>query len=434
MARARVVVLGAGFGGLACARHLAGEAVDVTIVDRHNYHTFQPMLYEVATAGLAPGDIAYPVRTIFGKDPNVTFRRGTATGIDRDGRLVHLADGVDLPYDFLVVATGATAAFFGVPGAADYSFPLYTLADARRLRDHVLALLDEADAAADLSSGGAPAGTITFVVVGGGATGVEISGALMELLDVSLRRDGMRIDPSEMQVVLLDSGNRLLPAFRAVAGEYALGTLAGRRVEVRLETAVAEVRADSVRLADGHVIPTRTVVWAGGVSVTGTVADQLGVPTSKGGRVVVHSDLTVPGWPGVYAIGDAAAVPRGPSQVSATKGMMAGAAPDECPQLAQVAIQSGHHAARQILRRSTDDAEPFRYIDKGIMATIGRRAAVAQLPRVPVIRGTLGWLAWFGLHLLYLIGFRNRVTVLVNWTWRYLQWASGPRITGDDAP
>jgi NADH:quinone reductase (non-electrogenic) len=413
----RAVVIGGGFAGLAAARRLGGHALEVTLVDQHNFHTFLPLLYQVATAGLEPADVAYPVRTVFGREPNVTFRHGRVSSVDVEARAVHLADGDVLPYDHLVVATGAAAQFFGISGASEHARPLYTLGDARRLRNHLLATLEAADAHPEVFDGGAP----VFVVVGAGPTGVETAGALVELLEVCVRRDRLRIDPQRSRVVLVDAGDRVLPAFRPAAGGYAAETLAARGVEIRLDTPVAEVLPDGVRFADGTFLRAATVVWAGGVTVDGTLAAALPASHGRGGRVDVGADLSIAGHPEVFAVGDAAAVPLGPGL-------------EPAPQLAQVAIQSGDHAGRQILRRMAgEDTVGFRYVDKGVMAAIGRRAAVAQLRRGPVIRGTLGWLAWLGLHLVYLIGFRNRLTVLVNWFWRYLDWPSGPRLIVADA-
>jgi NADH dehydrogenase len=409
----RVVVVGGGFAGLAVTRHLAGQPVEVTLVDQHNFHTFQPLLYQVATAGLEPADVAYPVRTIFGREPNVVFRHGRVTSMDLDGQRVELDDGSLLGYDHLVVATGATAGFFDIAGASRHSRPLYTLGDARRLRNHVLGCLEAADAHPEDHDGGAP----TFVVVGGGATGVETAGALEELVDVSIRRDRLRIDPDRTRVVLLDAGDRLLPGFADALGRYAEATLRARGVVVRLGQSVSEVTATGVRLGSGEWIAATAVVWAGGVTVDGTLAASLPAERAGGGRVVVDDDLSLRDHPEVFVVGDAAAVPRGPGRSG------------PCPQLAQVAIQSGTHAAGQIRRRLAGrPTEAFAYRDKGMMAAIGRRAAVAELPGGLVMRGTLGWLAWLGLHLIYLIGFRNRLIVLINWTWRYLDWPSGPRL------
>ena len=413
----RVVVVGAGFGGLSAARSLIGKPVEVTVVDQRNFHTFQPLLYEVATAGLDSGDVAYPIRVIFGKADNVTFRMATVTGVDWDRREVLVADSAPLPFDSLIVASGATARFFGIPGAAEHSFPLYTLTDARRLRDHILRRLEDTDAHPE---GAAARGELTFVVVGGGPTGVEVAGALAELLDVAVRHDGFRFDRSAGRIVLVDALDRLLTPFRESAADYAAGTLRGRGIELRLGSHVKAVRADAVELDDGTLIPTRTVVWAGGVTVEGTVVGDIDAPTGPNGRLVVDHHLAVPDHVGVWGVGDAAAVLWGGSGPEADS---------VCPQVAQVALQSGAHAARQILARLDDrPTEPFAYRDKGIMATIGRRAAITQFRSGRVVRGTLGWLAWLGLHLVYLIGFRNNIVVFINWSWRYLSWGSGPRI------
>jgi NADH dehydrogenase len=413
----RVVVVGAGFGGLSAARALIGKDVDVTIVDQRNFHTFQPLLYEVATAGLDSGDVAYPIRVIFGKADNVAFRMAEVTGVDWERQEVLLADTRPLPFDSLIVASGATAKYFGIPGASEYSFPLYTLTDARRLRDHILRRLEDVDSRPD---GSAPEGALTFVVVGGGPTGVEVAGALAELLDVAVRHDGFRFDRSAGRIILVDALDRLLTPFQESASAYAADTLAGRGIELRLGHLVNSVRATEVELEDGTIIPTRTVVWAGGVTVEHTVASGIDAPTGPNGRLVVGPDLDVVGHPDVYAVGDAAAV------------LWGGSGPDAatiCPQVAQVAIQSGGHAARQILAKLAGrPTVPFAYKDKGIMATIGRRAAVTQFRSGRVVRGTLGWLAWLGLHLFYLVGFRNKIVVFVNWSWRYLSWGSGPRI------
>lgn len=415
----RVVIVGAGFGGLAAARTLAGQPVDVTLVDQRNFHTFQPLLYEVATAGLDPGDVAYPIRPIIGRDRNVTFRYATATGVDWDTRSLLLEGEEPLLFDSLILASGVTAAFFGIPGAPELSRPLYTLSDARHLRDHILRQLEAADQGARHPDDG----TLTFVVVGGGPTGVEVAGALAELLDVSVRRDGYRFDRAEGRIILVDGLDRLLTPFKEKAASYAARTLADRGVELRLGHLVKAVTPTSVELDDGTRIPTRTVVWAGGVTVDGTLASHLEAATGPNGRLIVNSNLTVDGHLDTYAVGDAAAIPLAPGSS------------ELCPQLAQVAIQSGKHAGQQVLAGVQGrPLTPFRYHDKGIMATIGRRAAIAQFPRGQLIGGTLGWLAWLGLHLLYLIGFRNKVIVLINWAWRYLSWTSGPRVIINDAP
>ncbi len=410
-----VVIVGGGFAGVSAARQLANRPVRVTLVDRHNFHTFLPLLYQVATAGLEPADVAYPIRTIFGHADNVRFRHGTVADLDRARRVVVLDDGGELGYDHVIVTTGATASYFDIPGAARHALPLYSLADARRLRNRLLLALEEADVAAERSSV-----ALNFVVVGGGPTGVETAGALSELIGIVIRRDGLRLDPSSVRVVLVDLAPRLLTAFPESAAKYAKRELESMGVEVEFGRSVVEVGPRSIRFADGEGWSAAAVVWAAGVTAVGTLAGRLEGPRGPGGRAVVGADLRVEGDEGVWAAGDAAAIPDG------SGGYL--------PQLAPVAIQSGRHAARQVLATLEGrPSEPLRYRDKGIMATIGRRAAVAKLPHAGVIRGTLGWLAWLGLHLWYLVGFRNKLRVMINWTWRYFDWPSGPRLIVADA-
>ena len=407
----RVVIVGGGFAGIAAARALVGTSATVTIIDQHNYHTFLPLLYQVATAGLEPADVAYPIRTIFGRAENISFRHGRVVGISRERSEVLLASGGEVPFDQLVIASGATAAYFSVPGALEYARPLYSLADARRLRNHLLLTLEAADARGALDDT-----PLNFVVVGGGPTGVEIAGAISELLDIGVRRDRLRLNPDTTKIILIDLAPRLLTAFPESASTYAERILAEKKVEVRLNRSVTQVEKDCLHFRDGEILPATAVIWAAGVTVQGTIAATLGESGTPNGRLRVDRDLRVVGYDNVWAIGDAAAV-------------LSGVGTQLAPQLAPVAIQSGRHCGQQIANllagRST---EAFRYRNKGIMATIGRNAAVAKLPYGPVIRGTVGWLAWLTLHLIYLIGFRNRLRVLINWTWRYFDWPSGPRL------
>jgi NADH dehydrogenase len=404
-------VVGAGFGGLAAAKGLADAPVDVTIVDHHNFHTFQPLLYQVATAGLNAADVAYAVRGIFQRQHNVAFRLGEVTGADWDTRTLLLDGGeTSVPFDYLVLAAGATTNFFGVEGAEANAFPLYGLADAVALRNHILDRFEAADAEPSLVDDGA----LTFVVVGGGATGVEVAGALAELFDMVLRKDFHHVDVSRARVILVEMADHLLPPFRPASQRHALETLASRGVEVLLSETVAAIEPTRVVLRSGRAIAAHTVVWAAGVRAS-PVATALGLPTLPNGRVEVGPDLRVVDRPQVYAVGD----------VAATNDTRVGV----LPQLAPVAMQSGRHAARQIVRAIEGrPGQPFRYRDKGTMATIGRRAAVAELPGGIDLKGTPAWLAWLGLHLIYLIGFRNRLSVLVNWGWNYLTWDRGPRL------
>lgn len=405
----RVVVVGAGFGGLAAARELAGRC-ELTLVDRHNYNTFQPLLYQVATAGLDPGDVAHTVRTLCREQRAVRVLEDRVDGVDLDTREVHLADGGALPYDALVLAAGARVSWFGVPGARQHAFALYTLIDAMRLRSHILECFESAERDPAYADDGA----LTFVVVGGGPTGVEMAGAMIELFHTVLARDFRRIDPACARVVVLEMGSSLLAPFRPRSRGRALDTLRTRGVEVRLGERVTAVEPSKVVLASGEVIPARTCVWTAGVQVHG-LADRLGLAQDRSGRILVAHDLSVPGHPDVFVIGDLAAA-RG------RDGAL-------LPQLAPVAIQTGRHAGRQIARRLQGrPTRRFRYVDKGTMAAIGRRAAVADLRFGLSLTGTVAWLAWLFLHLLYLISFRRRFQVLVSWAWSYLAWDWGPRL------
>jgi NADH dehydrogenase len=406
----RVVIVGAGFGGLATAKALAGAPVDVTLVDRHNFHTFSPLLYQVATAGLAAEDIAPNVRGVVQRAANVRARFGTVVGVDLDRRTVMLDEGEPIPYDVLVLAAGAVSSDFGVPGVAEHATPLKTLADATRVRSLVLRRFEEA--AADGSA--VDRGALTFVVAGGGPTGVELCGALSELFAKVLSKDFKELDVGRARVVLVEMSDRLLGAFSPRSQAEARRELEARDVEVVLGVAIAAVTPHEVQLADGRVIPTQTVVWAAGVTAN-PLAAVLGLPLSSGGEVLVGPDLTVAGRPEVFVIGDLAAA-RSPDGTP-------------YPQLAPVAMQAGRYVARSIVRRMRGRrVRRFRYRDKGTMATIGRRSAVAELPLGIRFGGTVGWLSWLGLHLVFLIGFRNRAVVLVNWAWNYVKWDRGNRM------
>jgi NADH dehydrogenase len=410
-----VVIVGGGFAGVSTARRLANKPVRVTIIDRHNFHTFLPLLYQVATAGLEPADVAYPIRTIFGHASNIQFRHGRVKSVDRERNVVVLDNDVEIGFDHLVVATGATASFFNIPGAATFAMPLYTLADARHLRNRLLLALEEADVAAESSLV-----ALNFVVVGGGPTGVETAGALSELIAITIRRDGLRLDATKVKIYLIDMAPRLLTAFPESASKYAKKELERMGVDVEFGRSVVEFEEHAIRFADGERLEAVSVIWAAGVSAVGTLVSTLGASSGPSGRALVGADLRVSDSANVWSVGDAAAIADHENRF--------------CPQLAPVAIQSGRHCGTQILRvLAGQPTSAFRYHDKGIMATIGRRAAVAKLPRGGVVRGTPGWLAWLGLHLWYLVGFRNRLRVMINWTWRYFDWPSGPRLIVADA-
>jgi NADH dehydrogenase len=410
-----VVIIGGGFGGIAVAKGLANKEVRVTIIDKHNFHTFLPLLYQVATAMLEPAEVAYPIRTIFGKAKNVGFRHATVREVDHVRNVVMLEGGAEITFDHLVVATGATASYFGIPGASKFAMPLYSLADARKLRNRLLSSLEEADALADT----APT-SLNFVVVGGGPTGVETSGALSELIRTVIHRDGLRIDPSRVRVLLVDMAPRLLTPFPEKASAYAAKELESMGVEIEFGRSVVEVEERAIRFADGERLRVAAVIWAAGVTASGTLAHEVQASPGPGGRVRVMTDLRLVESENVWAVGDAAAVPLDDTTF--------------CPQLAPVAMQSGRHcAANVLLSLKGEPTKPFKYRNKGIMATIGRHAAVAKLPGGTIIKGTSGWLAWLSLHLFYLVGFRNRLRVMINWTWRYFDWPSGPRLIVADA-
>ena len=409
--RPHVVIVGAGFGGLVVARSLDRHPVEVTLIDRNNFTTFQPLLYQVATAGLNAADVAHPIRGLFHRQRNLRVLMGEVTGVDWERREVLLEEHQPVPFDHLVLAMGAVAAWFGVPGAAEHAVPLYTLEDAVDVRNHVVSRFEAADADPSLVD----RGELNFVVVGGGPTGVEMAGALAELFAVVFKRDYPTLGVGRARVVLVETRDRLLEPFDPSSQRAALDALRARQVEVRLEETVDEVTPDHVRFTSGEVLQARTVIWAAGVRAH-PVARAMGLPTTASGRVEVAADLSVPAREGVWAVGDVAA----PHAKRGSGGVL--------PQLAPVAMQAGAHVARQIGRLAEGKpTQPFRFHDKGTMATIGRRAAIAELPGRIRIHGTLAWLAWLGLHILYLAGVRNRASVLLNWAWGYFTWDRGPR-------
>jgi len=403
-ARARVVIVGAGFGGLECARKLNRAEVDVLLLDRGGYHLFTPLLYQVATALLNPSDIAYPLRAMFRKSPNVRVSATTVTGVDFKRCVVHASTGEEIPYDYLVLATGSANNYHGNEQLAEHSIGLKTLEDGTRLRNHVLGCLERADREKDP---GERRALLTFVVAGGGPGGVEYSGALTELLRLVARRDFPTVKLEDTHVLLVQSAGRLLTGFSARLGRYAERTLTSRGVEVRLKTHITAADGHQVTLSDGSVVSARTVVWTGGVAplVPSTEPEPA---TSRGRRVLVDKFLRIPGAQRAYALGDAA-----------------GAEQDgrELPMVSAPAIQAGRYVASAIRSDLAGHKArpPFRYFDKGRMATIGRNAAVAQLRGGLELTGFAGWLAWLFVHVWYLAGLRNRVMTLASWGWYYLR-------------
>jgi NADH:ubiquinone reductase (H+-translocating) len=427
--RARVVIVGSGFGGLNAALRLAHQPVDITVVDRDNYHGFWPLLYQVATAGLGSDDIAHPIRSIYGKYPNISVRLGTVTDIDLDARHVvvehrpgqHGPDGdrTELPYDYLILAAGTSASDFGIPGVAEHAFPLKTVPDAVRLRNHILSTFEAANA--DPEGGGD--GALTTVLIGGGPTGVEMSGALAELIERNLAADFHQLDVTKARIVLVEMSDHLLPGFSTRSQRSALETLRRKGVEVRFGTKLSAVTAEGVVVDDGTsatatTIAASTVVWTAGVR-TNPLGARLPGDKGHGGTVKVEEDLSLAGPPEVFAIGDFATRP--------------GHGGEPLPQVAQVAIQGGRHVAANIKRHlAGQPTRPFRYHNHGSMATIGRRAAIADLPGGITFTWAIGWFAWLAVHLVFLIGFRNRAVVLVNWAWNYLTWDRATRVILDD--
>jgi NADH dehydrogenase len=410
MDRPHVVIVGAGFGGLTAVRSLGGAPVDVTLIDQYNFHTFSPLLYQVATAGVAPDDIAPSVRGVVRREQNAEFQMARVVGIDFDGRRVLVADGNPISYDSLILAVGAVSSDFGVPGVREHALSLKSLEDAIQVRTTVLKQFEAADRNHALIEDGA----LRIVVAGGGPTGVELSGALAELFTMVLAKDFDTLDVKSAEVVLIEATGSLLNAFSAPSRAEAVRELEARGVKIRLNTAIASVSADGVELADGTRIASHAVIWCAGVKAN-PLADRLGLPQTARGEIAVNDDLSVATHPEVFVIGDlAAATDRGGRPY---------------PQLAPVAMQQARHVARSLARRRRGKkTRRFRYVDKGTMATIGRRSAVAELPLGIRLGGTLGWLSWLALHLVFLVGFRNRLVVFVNWVWNYLTWDRGNRI------
>jgi NADH:ubiquinone reductase (H+-translocating) len=408
--RPRVVIVGGGFAGLQAAKALGRAPVDVTVVDRANHHLFQPLLYQVATAALSPGEISKPIRSILRRRRNVRVLLGEATRVDLRGRAVELADGERLPFDYVALAPGSRHDYFGRPEWETLAPGLKTLEDAEEIRRRVLLAFERAERATTPEE---RQRELTFVVVGAGPTGVELAGALAEIKRFALRRDFRHIDPRDAAVLLLEGGPRVLPSYPPDLSDRAKEALRRLGVEVRPGAMVEAVEPGAVSAA-GWRIPTATVIWAAG-NVTSPLLQSLGVPLDRQGRVEVEPDGSVPGEPRVFVLGDAAAFAHDPRH-------------HRLPGIAPVAMQQGRHAARVIRADLAGRPRPpFRYRDNGQLAVIGRGRAVADLGTLR-LSGFVAWLAWVVIHIAYLIGFANRMVVLVRWAWSYLTFERGARL------
>jgi NADH dehydrogenase len=407
----RVVVLGCGFGGLFAVRALRTAAAEIVVVDRTNHHLFQPLLYQVATAGLAAPAIAEPIRRELARQKNVTVLLGEAQRVDAKARSVILENGEALPYEQLIIATGATDSYFGHDEWRPHAPGLKTLEDAMEIRRRILLAFEHAEREPDPVR---RAAWLTFVVVGAGATGVEMAGTLSEIARHTLRGEFRRIDPRNARVVLVETNDRVLPSYPPDLSERARAQLERLGVTVWLGKRVTNIDATAVELG-GERLQARTVVWCAGVAASALGAT-LGVPLDRGGRVIVNPDLTVPGYPEIQVVGDLAFIPAHQPPV---------------PGVAPAAKQMGRHAARNILAMlSNRPTSPFRYRDYGQLATIGRSKAVALFGRVRVW-GWAAWITWLAAHIYFLIGFRNRLVVIIDWAWAYWTFERSARVVID---
>lgn len=414
--RSTVVVVGGGFAGVGCATRLARHDVAVTLLDRNNYHQFQPLLYQVATAELAVVDVARPLRGIFARHPSVRVKRVDVVSVDVDGRSVTTADGDTFGGDYLVLAAGSKPNFFNTPGAQQHAFPLYSVADANRLRNRLFEVFEDADNDATLIDRGA----LNIVVVGAGPTGVETAGAMADLVNDVMPKRYRDLDLDRVAITIVDLGPAVLGPFSDTASAYATKRLGTLGVNLRLKTGVEEVTTEGVLLSDGTEIASRTVVWAGGITAPDLAATS-GLDAGRGGRLTAQPDLTVDGHPSVYAIGDMANMTDDTGQA--------------LPQLGSVALQAGRWAARNILADVDGrQREPFRYRDKGIMAMVGRGSAVAEVgKRHHELHGTVAFAAWLGVHAWLMSGVRQRVDAFVSWAWDFLGASRGDAVIETDS-
>jgi NADH dehydrogenase len=410
----RIVIAGMGFGGIRAARALAGKGMEVVVIDRRNYHLFQPLLYQVASSSLEVESIAYPIRAVVRDWKGIHFRMAEVTGVDFAGKRLLLA-GDEIRYDYLILAAGGATNFFDMKSMERHAFQLKGLSHAVRLRNHILETFEQASGEDDPAKRRA---LLTFVIVGGGPTGVEYAGALQELIRYEFSRDYPELDMGETRILLLEAKDALLPPLPEKLRRHTAERLRGMGIEVLLNTQVKGAEADKVLLAGGDIIPTHTIVWSAGVQAC-PLAAALGLPRAANGRIPVGRDLTLDGHDHVFVIGDMA---------------MAEQDGRPLPMVAPVAMQQGEYVAKAIVKREQGRAvAPFRYRDKGAMATIGRSSAVANAFGIR-LSGFVAWVVWLALHLMYLVGFRNRLVVLLNWGYYYFFRAQQVRIITADDP
>ncbi len=408
----RVVIVGGGFAGLGCAQQLADhDDVEITLIDRNNYHQFQPLLYQVATSLLSGSDIAHSLREVFADRDNVDVKLAEISAVDIAAKTVTSTDGATWTGDALVLAAGSQPNFFGTPGAAEHSFPLYSLDNATNLRSRILGLLEHVDRNPKLIERGA----LNFVIVGGGPTGVEVAGALADMVNVTVPAEYHSFDAGDARIYLLDHGDAVLKPFSDKAHAYVAKVLTDRKVQLRLSTGVEEVGSGHARFSDGTVVPTRCVIWGGGISAA-AVAANCGLAQGRGGRIDAQPDLTYAGTPGVYVVGDIANI--------------AGPDGEILPQLGSVALQSGKAAADNILAEfAGKPRKPFAYRDKGIMAMIGRGAAIAEVGKNHhEVHGQLAHVAWMGVHASLMTGTRDKIEAIIDWSWDRFTKTGGPHV------
>jgi NADH dehydrogenase len=406
-----VVVVGAGFGGLEAVRALAHADVQVTLLDMKNHHCFQPLLYQVATAGLSPADVAWPIRSILAAQRNVTVIMAEVTGIDAPARFVATADGLHIPFDYLVLATGVTSSYFNHPEWAKYAPGLKTIEDATRIRGRILLSFERAERTETPHE---RTRSLTFVVVGGGPTGVELAGSIADIAHNALAKDFRNIDPQSAKIILIEAGKRILPTFPDELSEYARNSLVEMGVEVVTGAAVTDCNANGVSISDGRLIESSCVLWAAGVKAS-PAASWLGIQGDRAGRIPVDEHLRVSGFRTIFAIGDIASVRSDGKPV---------------PGLAPAAKQMGRYVGTLIaddILGSSHDVGPFRYRHQGDLATIGRKSAVVRLKGLRM-KGFVGWVFWGVAHIYFLIGIRNRAIVAINWLWEYLTFQRGARL------